>query len=212
MLPLHVLMSLICNTNCAGTQQPPEKYDDGCTDIFRKYGANHLIFIACDYQFTDMLSPAEWTAAIAAGDIHITPAGMVIPQDPTAATFVVEGCGREALGEVEQVIDFETYQTSADLADHVYYKEIFNNSRSYRVMWIDCNDIFYMETDWAAEAALVAPATIAGSNPGFTFSLSGLPAWVAGENQKGKWKFQIKIKTNAIAGAALLPGVSAVLA
>ena len=191
---------------------PPEKYDDGCTDIFRKFGANHLIFLACDYQFTDMLSTAEWIAAIAAGNIHVSPAGMVLPQEATAPSFVVEGCGREATGEVEQLIDFETYQTKADLSDHAYFQELYANSRSFRLMWVDCNGIFYMEQPWAAEAKLIAPATISGSNPGFEFSLTGLPAWVAGEQQRGKWKFQLKIKTAFIPGAALLPGVVPVLA
>lgn len=204
-------MSLICNTTCGSPAKPPLKYDDGCNDILRKFGANVLIFIACDYEFTDILDVAEWTAAIASNDIHVTPAGIVIPQEPSANSFPIEGCGREITGEVEQLIDFETYQTKADLSDHTYFRSLYDDSRAFRVMWLDCNGIFYVENDWADAVAGGAPATVAGGNPGFEFSLSGLPAWVAGEEQKGKWKFQLKIKTSSIAGAALLPGVAAVL-
>lgn len=216
-LNLQTLMALVCNTSCGATPVVPTSFYDGCTDITRTFGFNHFILVQCDYAFTDILDASEWTTAIAADKIHIGPAGNLVINQPTANAVKVEGCGREVLGTSTITVDFTTYQfggtTLANVPDSFqYWKDLLANSTSYRLMFVDCNGLFFVDDDWMAEIGAGTPATIAGSSPGFEFSISGLPAWIAGEEDLGLWSTQFTIKKSGILEAAFLPGVQAVLA
>lgn len=205
-------MAILCNTNCGIPPQPPTKYDDGCNDVFRNFGTNHLIFLTCDYQFTNILSATEWAAAIAANKIHISPEGTVTVGAPTSTAFPVTGCRREVSGPTEYTIDFETYQTADNLDDFLYFEQLCTGTRQLRVMLVDCDGNFYLERDWAAEVFAGGTASIPNSSPGYEFSLTQAPSQVSGEQNYAKWTMQIKIKTNCMLGMALLPGVQSVLA
>lgn len=211
MMNLNTLFALLCPTNCGTIADALARYDDCATDVFREFGANHFIIQKCDYEWTDMLSTVEWAAAVVSNDIQISPAGILTINAPTVETFQMEGCGREATGKLTYTVDFTTYQTDAALADYQYWRNLFKNARSYRIFFVDCNQIFFLEEEWAIELEGVAPATVAGGNPGFEFSLPAPPRWEAGENEYGRWAVQFSIKTANLMGQALIPGAYATL-
>lgn len=204
------MSNLLCSTACGTVPNPPEAYN-GCSDYTRRYGSDYFVLISCDYQFTDILDASEWTTAIAAGDIQISPPGKLIIQPPSSTTFEIEGCGREIVGESEYLMDFESYQAKSDLSDYDYYADLNADVRNFRVIPWMCSGEFLVQDDWQAAVAGGSPATVSGTTPGFSFSLSQQPAWVEGEQKKGKWQLQMKVKKDGILRAVDLPGVGAVL-
>lgn len=215
MIGLSVL-SLLCSTNCGSSSDVPQSYDNFCDDEFREYGANQFILAKCDYQFTDIMDvTTEWPAAMAADSVRVSPRGKLVVGEPTVNTFEIEGCGREIVGEVEYLVDFETYQTKDDLSDSTYWSNLFSNSGLYRLFWIDCDGILTLADNWAdAVNAVTVPsptATVSGESPGFIFSITKPPFWVEGEQGYGKWVTQFKVKKVGILKVARIPGLSAIL-
>lgn len=191
-------MSVVCQTPGSTA---PSTYFSG-SDLIRKYGFNHFILIECDYQFTDILDAAEWTTAVAADSIHISPPGALIMQPPTQTSFVIEGCGRETTGEATFLIDFTTYQdgafTSAVPDSMVYWRDLFDNAAGYNIMFLDCNNKLFVDDGWADAVGGGAPATIANNNPGFVFSISQVPYWSEGQESLGLWTTQFTVKKTGV--------------
>lgn len=212
-------MAAICAATCGIIQNPPSTYFD-CADETRNFGFKHFVLIKCDYQFTDILDSAEWEAAVANGDVKIGPPGSLVINPATANSFEIEGCGREITGEATFTVDFTTYQfgkfTTANVPDSVmYWRDVFKNSVSYRMMMPDCHNtlpLFFMDDGWMDAISGGAPATVPSANPGFEFSVTTLPNWSAGQERLGVWTTQFTIKKVGIMEAALLPGVFEVLA
>ena len=211
-------MAAICASSCGTIQDPPSTYFD-CEDEIRKFGFNHFILAKCDYQFTDILDAAEWQAAVASGDIKISPPGKAVINAPNVTSFEIEGCGREIPGESNYTVDFTTYQfggfTTANVPDSVvYWRDVFRFSGSYRMLLPDCdsvNPLFFMDDGWMDQIGGGAPATVANANPGFEFSIITPPNWSEGQEKKGVWTTQFSIKKSGVMEAALLPGVFAAL-
>lgn len=204
-------MADLCSTTCGTIANVVSSYWD-CTDVFRKCGSNHFILIRCDLQFTDILDPAEWTTRIGENLIHISPPGNFVPQAPTVSPFRVEGCGREVTGVAEYLFDFTTYQTDEGLADYEYWKNLMENSSGYRMILVDCNEIFKLQDDWALAIDGGAPASVSGTTPGFEFSITVPAHEVEGEGEYCVWTTQFKIKKAGGFCARFLPGVLDVLA
>ena len=179
----------------------PATYFTG-TDLFRKYGFNYFILHTCDYQWTDLLDAAEWTAAVAAGDVKLSPPGALIINEPTQTNFQIEGCGRETGGEATFTVDFTTYQDGAFAAavpsSAVYWRDVLDNVAGYQISFLDCNRKHFVSNGWMDEVGAGAPASIAGDSPGFEFSISLLPNWQAGQENLGLWKTQFTIKKTGI--------------
>lgn len=204
-------MALLCPTNCGDPGAIAARYDDCSEDVTREYGFNHFILVKCDYEFTDILDPTEWGAAVTAGDILISPAGTLTIAAPTQDTIEAEGCGRTIPGKLTYQVDFYTYQVAADLSDWAYWNDFFNYYPGWRIMFLDCNGFFYIDNAWPGVIGLGSPATIAGETPGMEFSVTQPPRWEAGDGRLGRWAVQFEIKTKKIMGVAALPGVPAVL-
>lgn len=204
-------MSDICSTTCGVQADVIASYWD-CVDVFRDCGWKHFVLIRCDWNPADLLDPAEWAAAVAANLVHLSPPGNFIPQAPTVTPFQIEGCGREVTGVAEYLFDFTTYQTDAALADYTYWKDLFANSASYHMIPVDCNRIFHISDDWAAAVTAGAPATVAGTTPGFEFSVTQVPYQAPGEGDYCVWTTQFKIRKAGVFCGRFLPGVFEVLA
>lgn len=202
-------MAFVANglcTSCATITDVPTPYD-GCEDVTKKYGANHLILVKCDYQFTDITDDTEWDAAITSGDISCTPEGKVTIPEPSFTSIPITGCGREITGDVEYIIDFETYQTDPDLLDTTYWADVFDNMKNYVIVLKDCNGIYRMQKDWV-DAIVGLTNTVAGTSPGFEASITKVPVEVEGDEGLSKWVTQFKIKTTGVLRSTYLPAVS----
>lgn len=191
-------LSLVCATPGSSA---PLTYFSG-SDVTRRFGFNYFILIECDYVFTDILDAAEWTTAVAANSIHISPPGALVINPPTTTSFVIEGCGREIVGEATYTIDFTTYQdggfTSAVPDSMVYWRDVLNNAAGYHIMFLDCNNKLFVDDGWADEVGAGAPATIAANTPGYEFSVSQVPYWSEGQESLGLWTTQFTIKKTGI--------------
>lgn len=211
-------MSAVCSTAFGAPPDVPTSYFAG-TDAFRQFGYNYFILVSCDYQFTDIMDPSEWTTAITANDIHISPPGALIINPPDNPIVQIEGCLRETVGVNTYLVDFATYQfggftdNASDSAK--YWRDIFNNAASYHMLILDCNGMFHVADGWmdAIETGTsgASPVTIAGETPGFAFGITQTPTWVAGEADLGTWSTQFSIKKTGVIESALIPGVPAIL-
>lgn len=205
-------MSILCTTTCGTPPKLTLNYYD-CTDEYqRDSGANHFILHTCNVAWTDILATAEWTTKVAAGDVEISMPGILTINEPEFTEVQILGCGDTKVFDISYLIDFETYFADAALADWTYWTTLFQRSSLYRITFLDCEGVFYMEPEWAVEVMAGTPATIAGSNPGFKFDITKPPHLVAGEGRMNKWTTQFRVRTGQrIMGQALLPGVAAVL-
>lgn len=104
-----VLQMAICPTACAPTL--PSSYSGGCGIISRPGGIRKFAFIKCDYTFTDISDPAEWTTAIANGDV--IGSGLVLAQKPKGSFTKkrIASCEPEAVVGAEKSITFQDYNT-----------------------------------------------------------------------------------------------------
>lgn len=227
-------MSFVCPP-CGTAVDVPTSYF-GCLDITRRAGSNHFILIDCETGgatgFGDILDTANWNTHVAANDVHISPPGSVVINAPTATAFTAEGCGRQFVGEATYTIDFTTYQFGADNPDSGaatnpvaidnipdsmhYWCNVFDNASRYRIMFYDCDTqpIYYVDDAYFAEAIAQngASANVAGSVPGYEFSISVIPHWVAGEQNLGLWTVQFSIVKEGMMKFMFLPDVLGELA
>lgn len=203
-------MGLLCISGCGGDTKPQAQYG-GCNIKTRQYGYSNFALVSCDYQFTNMLDAAEWEAAVASNDVHISPEGILIINPPTSTSFVATGCGKQIQGVLTYPATFETYQTSENLEDFDYWIDFFNNSANYRFIPFDCSGIFHVTPEYAAATAS-PPATVLDQTPGFEFSVTSAPVWTQGEGRNGKWAVSLEIITTQPFPGIYLPGVVEVLA
>lgn len=208
---LHLKTLLLC-TPC-GEVELPENYQD-CDIEQRKRGASRFALVKCDYEFTDILDADEWETAIGANDIAVSPEGIVTINEPSADAYIVTGCGKKKVGEIVYNIQFETFATNKDLSDYDYFIKLFKHFEQYRLVLVDCNEIFHLTPAWASlvkyqdsEAAVIAAET----SPGFPFSVITPPFWAEGEGGKGKWTIQFEVITAEPFNGVYLPGVAAEL-
>jgi len=209
------LMSLLCVDDCSLVLNAiPDNYHNPCVgDVLRKFGFKQFIVVSCDYQFTDVLDAAEWQTARDAGKIGISPEGIITINAPTQDTFVIDGCGREKASEAIMAIDYQTYQTAEDLSDYDYWKTIYRNASAYKIIFVDCNGIFWIADNYKTAIEAGSPATVSGESPGLDFSMTQSPTPLPGDNAVYQvWSMQFQIKLNDVVCAAYLPGVLAALA
>ena len=209
------LMSLLCVDDCSLVlESVPQSYHNPCVgDVLRKFGFKQFIVISCDYQFTDLLDADEWASAAAAGKLGISPEGIITINTPTQDSFVIDGCGREKPSEAILAIDYSTYQTADDLSDYDYWHQIYANSSAYRIIFVDCNGIFWISCEYKDELADGAPVTVSGESPGLDFSMTQFPMPQPGDNAIYQvWSMQFQLKLTDVICAAYLPGVLPALA
>lgn len=202
-------ISLLCASSCgAASSDVPANYHDPCAFEVRKYGARQLVWIRCDYVFTDITDDAEWTAAVAADQIGVSPHGIVTLNEPSQNTFQIDGCGTEYVEEAEYDIDFQTYFVDSALLDFDYWKTVFSGFTGYRLMWFDCNGILFLTDNFANEIKTgTPPIAVAGESPGFEFSVTKTPVPIEGEGNLWQWSTQFRIKSINVLCGVYLPDI-----
>lgn len=205
-------MSTICIAACGSTDLPVNYHDD-CAPIQRQSGGDLLIAVRCTYAWTDITDPAEWTAAIASGDIGLFPIGKWELPAPTLNNLEdATGCGRTIEQSRTYSMPFETPYSANDCSDFRFWKTLDANQTAYNIILKSCDGLFYISDAWYNTVcdAATAPTT---DNGGFEFSFSVAPY----ENREGtsdnivRWQATFDIKKVGLIAAVPLPGVEAVL-
>jgi len=135
----------ICPSACAPTL--PVTYSGGCGIISRPGGIKKFAFIKCDYTFTDITDPAEWTTAITAGDI--VGSGLVLAQKPKGSFTKkrIASCEPEAVVGAEKSITFQDYNTDTvtpggSLA-YDFWNAILTQPQNYLFSYYTCDQHVY---------------------------------------------------------------------
>lgn len=188
-------MSTLCDTTCGGAAAIPTPYDDACAPERRQHGANYFILARCDVKI-DMedggIAAGDGSAtaynvagAVAAGVLEISPKGKLIKGSAEVETIEnAYGCGQSIPGAITIPFTYETYNTTGceSAADYLYWKNLFDDYQSFRVMWVDCcGFLHYNATDNST------------ANPGYEFSVTTPPEFIEGDANLGKWNFAFEI-------------------
>ena len=176
-----------------------------CANVFRRIGAKFFVLVKCDYQFTDITDPAEWTTALGAGNVIVSPPGDLLFAAPNFTTFDTDRCGGKAVADITWPIDFTTYQVAADLSDFTWWEALYNNASGFRLMTVDCNGIWTVSDEYATGT------TSAGNSPGLAFSITALPNPQEGDAKQAQWTTQFEIAKEGLIKKRLLPGVAAAI-
>ena len=205
-------MSTICSTDC-GAAAALNNYYDPCDEVTRQSGGECVILERCDHVFTDITDAAEWTTAIAAGDIFKLPVGKwQLPEPSVNLLEDATGCGRDIDQSLEYTLPFTTPFAARDSTDFVMWKQIFKDKGSWRVIPKSCDDMFYMSDPWFDNVINGATAPT-DKTAGMTFSFAVPPHEIREGTSENivQWAFTMTIKTSELLCAASLPGVPAVL-
>jgi hypothetical protein len=189
----------LCNAACA--VDVPVFTGAGCNVTTRKGGISFVGFIKCNYVFTDITDAAEWTSAVTANEVHILPEGVGSKPATTPTNLKLSSCRPETMVGETHAVNFRTYNVDdTTLTDFVSHNDIKVNIESYRMFWIGCDGLFYLDPTYATESA------------GFEASA---PTWsyVVDEDSNTPAMYEIELTFDhiGIVAGLSLPGVQAVL-
>ena len=146
----------ICPSICA--PDLPVTYSGGCGIVSRPGGIKKFAFIKCDYTFTDITDPAEWTAAIASGDV--IGSGLVLAQKPKGSFTKkrIASCEPESVVGAEKSITFQDYNSDsvtpggAGTLAFDFWNTILSSPQNYLFAFYTCDQYLYGEiTDFQIE-------------------------------------------------------------
>jgi hypothetical protein len=155
----------VCAAACAVSVPPA--YTAGCGVTQRQGGVHRLVFIACDYTFTDITDPAEWAQAITDGDVVIS--GALLGQKPkgTATKKKTSSCAPEAVVGYERSITAQDFNAdpnydlggiAATYRDFAFWNTLMQNSAKYKFGFVTCDQRFYgVFNNFTLEADQVIP-------------------------------------------------------
>lgn len=207
-------MSLLCCTNCTGTDAPVSFFDL-CNKIKRYAGGECLALIKCDVQIADIRDAAGVQALIDSGDIIATPVGKWELPQPTANILEeATGCGDDEIESYTYSIPFETPFAAEDGSDFKYFKSLLDSFSQYRAMLIGCDGLVYLSDDYFDDLSGATPTgTVLGASPGLKYSFS-IPPYeerIGTAKTTVKWKFELKIENNGLLCAWPLPDVASLM-
>jgi len=196
-------MSIICTT-CPSGALPAAL--DVCDLTTNKNTGEFLVFMRCDYQFSDITDPVDWAAAIFAGDVVVSPPGFFSKALP-AQTSTDVACNVTVQTQQGQEIVYRTGLVLSDLSDQAFWKTLRDNPQHYRVMGLLCDGQFMLEESY------LSVITVANVSPGFVFSWIVPPDYVVaeGNDQLIQWNATLLLRTPGIICRRFLPGIPDVL-
>ena len=205
-------MSALCGSDCCGSTvvAPPVPYST-CDEYIRSSGVEFFGTMACDYEFTDISSPAEWEQAKLDGHIQCSPIGNLTPNAPTETIYDVNRCGKKKVIDSETTIDFTTIFVDQDGADFDYFYNLDKDASRLKLFWVDCEGFFYFCDD--AYQTIKAgnfdftTASGLGISAGMDFSVTQTP-YQADQQDTVEWTTQFSIKEKGVRRGVKLPGVN----
>ena len=196
-------MSLLCTTTSCATTNLPAQVDPCDLTPVQTSGLG-FIFVSCSYQFTDITDVAvEWPAAIASGDVVVSPCGFWGAALPAQTSFDIK-CGEKFQTQEGKILEFLGNEiVASDLSDQDFWKTLRANYKSYRVLPFTCDGQFMIADNY------VSAVTVAGESPGLNFSWTVPPDYVitSGENNLMQWNMSMLIPTDGIICRRYIPGL-----
>lgn len=137
----------ICNSTCA--PDLPVSYSGGCGIVTRPGGIQKLVFIKCDYTFTDIDSLTEWQTAVTNGDVVLS--GLILGQKPKGSFTKkrIASCQPEGVVGAEKQLTFQDYNTDtitpggAGCLAYQFWNTILTEPSSYKFGYYTCDGFFY---------------------------------------------------------------------
>ena len=217
-----------CDNTCLGTDTLITMYGS-CAEDSRPSGIDRLIFANCAFAFNDTIDlstlggvgsiaigtandPQSWVDAVNSKLIYITPRGLGEKPGTEKAKKKRFSCEPETTIAKTHVINFETDiidsvldATTLTYSDFETWEKIDLSNSFYRVGWIGCDGLIYMDVD--VEEAF-STGTSAISNPFFagSFDIDYIKANDS-QTETDKYTFEVTFKERGIVRGYYLPAV-----
>ena len=162
-----------------------------------------FVFIKCNFVFTDITDPAEWTAGIASGDIRFAPHGFWSKAAPAQTSFDVSCTETVTTQQGSEYVWGSNSVDAGTLTEQLFFKSLRDNFRGWLVIPVTCAGVFIIDDAFLSAVAVV------GESPGQKFYFTQPPDWTvdAGRDQLTGWTFSLIIPKDGIDCRRFLPGV-----
>ena len=162
----------------------------------------------CDVNIPDPTDLAAWEALVADGSIQVSPCGKIDIASPDVETEQISGCGDETAIETTYNIAYSTYETAENRSDFTYFKTLLRNHQNYRLMWFDCDNYAFMQSEYV-DFVNGATADAPTGNPGYEFTIPSPPHPVEGTGRRVRWEmtFQLSLNGNDIVCPSFIDGL-----
>lgn len=203
------MSSLLCTTSCVGLPLPNPLNE--CDLAPQVTTGEFFIFLSCDYQFTDIANPVEWAAAIASGDVTVTPDGFFGKPLPAQTNFDISCARKHQVQEGQQFVFESSLTVQATQEDQIFYKDLRAGASNFKVIPVICNSDGTHE--FLIQDEYLEDTSVPGESPGFDFSWIVPPDYIitSGLNNLFSWNFTLQIPVPGIVCRRDLPGVYAAL-
>lgn len=142
----------LCPSTCAPAL--PEPIAGGCGITVRNGGISKIVFVKCDYTFTDISDRDEWIAALnhttegpnPQPDPQVVFSGLLLAQKPKGSFTKkrISSCAPEQLVGKENQITFQDYNSDPLLCKDIdFWNTIVNSASSYQMGYYTCDGYFY---------------------------------------------------------------------
>jgi hypothetical protein len=184
-------MSTLCSSGCLTADLIG--YRDECDEIrVEKGGLGYLLFAKCGVAI-DFTDETEIAAAITAGDLVVTPAGIGSIPLPTT-TKAKYKCGPEEVTKRMIEVSFKCYDV--DNADAVeLWNTLITKQNALRVGWITCSGKLVYDTTAATT-----------ENPLFVYGIDGGKVTPENDMTENQY-FEVKVQVELDKNTAILPEV-----
>lgn len=187
------MSTIVCPTGCGvELTSPPASYQDLCDFSQRvKFGGSFFGLLKCGVFPTDATVLLDWQVLITAGDLVISPCGIMVAPRPDQVLAKLNNCGGEEVLKTTHIWNFETHESSDDRSEYAYWEELAC-SNQYRVVRFDCDGWMYVQDEYyqyATGVTIVSPVT----SPGFPYTIVDVPHPEEGEGDFQKWTIGFSI-------------------
>lgn len=140
-------MSLLCVSNCV--KGLPINIEQLCEPGIRNGSIKHLIVATCDVEFTTGNPVTDWEEWKSFADnrkIMLSPALREAEKPETEATDELQiGCGTPIVIQEQHILTGQSaIADNENLYDFDFWSELKKNLSKYRIGWVDCNGLVYI--------------------------------------------------------------------
>ena len=131
-----------CPADCA--VQPPEWAGQSCGAIVQKGGIKHFLIVKCTLPNIRFLTDAELCAAVAAGDIKLSPELLAEKPEAETTSSDTASCSPAEITGYTHTINWQSFRHDpTNMSDFAYWNYLKRNIKFLSLYYIGCDGLIY---------------------------------------------------------------------